>query len=179
MKNVLCFGDSNTYGYDPAGMRDGTAVRYAQDVRWCGVAQRDLGEGWHVIEEGLNGRTTVRDDMCHLDTNLNGIRALPMLLEAHKPLDAIERLPAIQTAILENVCRYVRPGGTLLYSTCTVRKEENEDVARTFLLAHPEFSPEPFAVPAGLDLKNEGYATLLPQKHAADGFFICKLRRHA
>ena len=42
MKNVLCFGDSNTYGYDPAGMRDGTAVRYAQDVRWCGVAQRDL-----------------------------------------------------------------------------------------------------------------------------------------
>ena len=52
MKNVLCFGDSNTYGYDPAGMRDGTAVRYAQDVRWCGVAQRDLGEGWHVIEEG-------------------------------------------------------------------------------------------------------------------------------
>ena len=47
MKNVLCFGDSNTYGYDPAGMRDGTAVRYAQDVRWCGVAQRDLGEGWH------------------------------------------------------------------------------------------------------------------------------------
>ena len=44
MKNVLCFGDSNTYGYDPAGMRDGTAVRYAQDVRWCGVAQRDLGE---------------------------------------------------------------------------------------------------------------------------------------
>ena len=97
----------------------------------------------------------------------------------YKPLDAIERLPAIQTAILENVCRYVRPGGTLLYSTCTVRKEENEDVARTFLWAHPEFSPEPFAVPAGLDLKNEGYATLLPQKHAADGFFICKLRRHA
>ena len=89
MKNILCFGDSNTYGYDPAGMRDGTAVRYARDVRWCGVAQRDLGEGWHVIEEGLNGRTTVRDDMCHLDTNLNGIRALPMLLEAHKPLDAI------------------------------------------------------------------------------------------
>ena len=89
MKNVLCFGDSNTYGYDPAGMRDGTAVRYAHDVRWCGVAQRDLGDGWHVIEEGLNGRTTVRDDMCHLDTNLNGIRALPMLLEAHKPLDAI------------------------------------------------------------------------------------------
>ncbi len=55
MKNVLCSGDSNTYGYDPAGMRDGTAVRDARGCeRWCvGVAQRDLGEGWHVIEEGL------------------------------------------------------------------------------------------------------------------------------
>ena len=88
-------------------------------------------------------------------------------------------LPALQRAILAQQAEYVRPGGVLLYSTCTVRKEENEDVARPFLLAHPEFSPEPFAVPAGLDLKNEGYATLLPQKHAADGFFICKLRRHA
>ena len=85
----------------------------------------------------------------------------------------------MQRNIIEQAGRYVRPGGMLLYSTCTVRKEENEDVARTFLLAHPEFSPEPFAVPAGLDLKNEGYATLLPQKHAADGFFICKLRSHA
>ena len=97
----------------------------------------------------------------------------------YKPLEAIERLPAIQTAILETVCRYVRPGGTLLYSTCTVRKEENEDVVLAFLQAHPEYSLEPFAVPAGLALKNAGYATLLPQKHAADGFFICKLRRHA
>ena len=44
MKNVLCFGDSNTYGYDPAGMRDGTAVRYAHDVSWCGVAQREPGD---------------------------------------------------------------------------------------------------------------------------------------
>lgn len=60
MKNVLCFGDSNTYGYDPAGMRDGTAVRYAHDVRWCGVAQRDLGEGWHVIEEGLRSHDGAR-----------------------------------------------------------------------------------------------------------------------
>ena len=96
----------------------------------------------------------------------------------YKPLDAIERLPDVQRAILETVSRYVKPGGALLYSTCTVRKEENEAVVLPFLQAHPEFSLEPFPVPDGLDLPNEGYATLLPQKHAADGFFICKLRKH-
>ena len=96
----------------------------------------------------------------------------------YKPLDAIVRLPEVQRAILENVSRYVRPGGTLLYSTCTVRKEENEAVALSFAQAHPAFTPELFAVPEGLELPNEGYATLLPQLHAADGFFICKLRKH-
>ena len=97
----------------------------------------------------------------------------------YKPLDAIERLPEVQRAILETVSRYVKPGGALLYSTCTVRKEENEAVALPFLQAHPEFSLEPFPVPDGLELPNEGYAALLPHKHAADGFFICKLRKHA
>ena len=97
----------------------------------------------------------------------------------YKPLDAIERLPEVQRAILETVSRYVKPGGALLYSTCTVRKEENEAVVLPFLQAHPEFSLEPFPVPDGLDLPNEGYAALLPHKHAADGFFICKLRKHA
>lgn len=95
----------------------------------------------------------------------------------YKPLDAIGRLPQVQLAILENVCRYVKPGAVLLYSTCTVRREENEDVVSAFLQAHPEFSPEPFPVSAGLPLTNAGYATLLPHRHAADGFFICKLRK--
>ena len=97
----------------------------------------------------------------------------------YKPLDAIKRLPEVQRTILETVSRYVKPGGALLYSTCTVRKEENEAVALPFLQTHPEFSLEPFPVPDGLALANEGYATLLPHKHAADGFFICKLRKHA
>lgn len=95
----------------------------------------------------------------------------------YKPLTELARLPSVQAAILRNVSRYVRPGGVLLYSTCTVRKEENEDVIAPFLQENASFSPEPFAVPDGLDLPNEGYATLLPHKHAADGFFICKLRR--
>lgn len=95
----------------------------------------------------------------------------------YKTLDSIERLPQVQRAILDTVQQYVRPGGVLLYSTCTVRKEENEDVVKSFTADHPQFCMEPFRVPEGLALENDGYVTLLPHLHEADGFFICKLRK--
>ena len=57
MKTVLCYGDSNTWGYDPS-----TAQRYAMDERWTGVLRQEIGNGYLIIEEGLNGRTTVWDD---------------------------------------------------------------------------------------------------------------------
>ena len=57
MKTILCYGDSNTWGYDPV-----TQDRFPPDTRWPGVLRHELGEGYLVIEEGLNGRTTVWDD---------------------------------------------------------------------------------------------------------------------
>jgi len=59
MFTALCFGDSNTYGQVP-GM--GPPARFGPGERWPGVMQRELGSRWHVIEEGLSGRTTVHDD---------------------------------------------------------------------------------------------------------------------
>ena len=53
MKHILCFGDSNTWGYSP---QDGS--RFPIDVRWTGVLQKTLGSNYRIIEEGLNGRTT-------------------------------------------------------------------------------------------------------------------------
>ena len=97
----------------------------------------------------------------------------------YKELSPTEKLPAVQAAILENVSRYVKPGGALVYSTCTVLKRENEAVAQAFLKAHPDFTREPFEIPAGLDAKNDGMLTLLPHKHDADGFFICRMRKNA
>lgn len=97
----------------------------------------------------------------------------------YKDLTQTARLPEVQRAILDNVCRYLRPGGVLLYSTCTILKRENEAVAESFLKAHPEFEAEAFAVPEGLELQNDGMTTLLPCLHECDGFFICKLRKHA
>lgn len=96
----------------------------------------------------------------------------------YKDLGQTERLPQIQSAILENQARYVRRGGVLLYSTCTILRRENEAVIERFLSAHEEFSLETLPLPEQLNLKNSGMATLLPCLHETDGFFICKLRRH-
>ena len=97
----------------------------------------------------------------------------------YKDVAQLAGLPRVQAAILENVSRYVRLGGVLLYSTCTVLKRENEDIVNAFLAAHPEFHPECFDAPEGAGFGDVPMATLLPQKHGTDGFFICRLRRDA
>ncbi len=83
MKEVLCYGDSNTWGYNPA-----TQERYDRDERWTGVLQETLGNEYHVIEEGLNGRTTVWDDPVE-GRHKNGKTYLVPCLETHKPLDLV------------------------------------------------------------------------------------------
>lgn len=82
LKTILCFGDSNTHGYNP---NDGT--RWPYSVRWTGILQRELGNDFHIIEEGLGGRTSVFDDP--LEPGRKGIRDIPMLIETHKPLDLV------------------------------------------------------------------------------------------
>jgi lysophospholipase L1-like esterase len=82
MKTIVCFGDSNTWGYDPA-----TKDRFPRDVRWTGVLRRELGEGYLVIEEGLNGRTTVWDDP--IEGHKNGKEYLIPCLETHRPIDLV------------------------------------------------------------------------------------------
>lgn len=88
----------------------------------------------------------------------------------------LEQLPAVQRAILDSVSRYVRPGGVLLYSTCTLLQRENEDVVTAFLSDHPEFALEPFALP-GPAGECGGMLTLWPQRHGTDGFFVAKMKR--
>lgn len=94
----------------------------------------------------------------------------------YKDLDALAGLPQVQSRILENLCRYVRPGGVLLYSTCTILRRENESVITAFLEAHKDFRLEPMDLPAPLP-KNNGMQLLLPGQYDTDGFFIAKLRR--
>ena len=85
-------------------------------------------------------------------------------------------LPREQRAILENAAGYVRPGGTLIYSTCTVLPEENQEVVTWFLKAHPEFHLSPFVLPAPIG-GCDGHLTLWPQRWGTDGFYICRLEK--
>ena len=84
-------------------------------------------------------------------------------------------LPEIQAAILANASRYVKPGGVLVYSTCTVLRRENQAVAEAFLSSHPEFEAEPFELP--VVGRCDGMVTLWPHIHQTDGFFVAKLRK--
>ena len=84
MKVILCFGDSNTYGRDPV-----TKGRLDKKTRWTGVLQSTLGEEYDVIEEGLNGRTTVWDDPVRGGLKRNGSLYLLPCLESHAPVDLL------------------------------------------------------------------------------------------
>lgn len=94
----------------------------------------------------------------------------------YKDMAAFDALPGIGLDILKNVSRYVKPGGVLLYSTCTLRREENENVVAAFLEGNSDYSLEGFSLP-GLGEVPEGMQTLWPHVHDTDGFFFAKLRR--
>lgn len=83
MKTILCYGDSNTWGYNPDG-----SGRYPKHMRWTTVLQKELGESFDVISEGLNGRTTVWDDPVRGDYR-NGKKYLLPCLHTHKPIDLV------------------------------------------------------------------------------------------
>jgi lysophospholipase L1-like esterase len=82
MRTVLCYGNSNTWGYDPA-----TRTRYPPHLRWTGVLATRLGAEYRVVEEGLNGRTTRWDDP--IEPGRNGLASLRPCIETHQPLDLI------------------------------------------------------------------------------------------
>ena len=92
------------------------------------------------------------------------------------PMD-LSGLPDIQSAILANAAHYVKPGGTLIYSTCTILPQENEHIVQAFLRTNLQFQKESFSLPDPVG-KTEGEVTLWPQRHQTDGFYICKMRKH-
>lgn len=93
----------------------------------------------------------------------------------YKDPEALKNLPVIQHSLLDNCARYVKPGGIMLYSTCTLLPKENDEVIDAFLASHPQFVLEAFELPHfGTQ---PGKLTLWPHIHHTDGFFIAKLRR--
>jgi lysophospholipase L1-like esterase len=82
MKHILCFGDSNTWGY-----MSESKLRFNFNSRWTGVLQQTLGNSYRIIEEGLNGRTSVFNDKDR--PYRSGADLLPILMESHAPIDIV------------------------------------------------------------------------------------------
>ncbi len=95
----------------------------------------------------------------------------------YKDPDSMQDLPALQLAILSNQARYVKPGGVLMYSTCTLLRAENEGVVEAFLQSNPAFSAEPLPLPEPFPANESGMLALVPGEYDTDGFFICRLRK--
>ncbi|SUP40705.1 16S rRNA (cytosine(967)-C(5))-methyltransferase RsmB [Veillonella criceti] len=117
-------------------------------------------------------------DKVLVDAPCSGLGILQRKLDMrwHKSAESLTTLPILQLQILEQAAKAVKPGGVLVYSTCTINEAENEDVVTTFLASHQEFSLEdaapflPFEVTGPM-------ITLWPQRDEMDGFFIARLRK--
>ena len=92
-----------------------------------------------------------------------------------KNIADIENLPNVQYAILESSTRYLKKGGRMVVSTCTLAKAENEHLIKRFVSEHPEFSAVPFKV-EGLEAP-DGMLQLYPDMHGTDGFFVALLEK--
>ncbi len=95
----------------------------------------------------------------------------------HKTEDELSELLEIQARILSVLSEYVKPGGLLVYSTCSVLAEEDEQQTELFLRKHPEYSAEPFEMD-GFDCRG-GMMRSWPHIHHRDGFFAARLRKDA
>ncbi len=127
-----------------------------------------------VFDPELEGKV----DFALVDVPCSGygiIRKKPDIRE--KDPDTMKALPQLQLQILQNQARYVRPGGVLIYSTCTLVRRENEGVVEKFLKSNPEFRLEKLPLPAEFGEHTSGMLTLVPGEHDTDGFFIARLRK--
>lgn len=130
-----------------------------------------------------NDASVYREEFADADAVLCDVPCSGLGVLAKKPdircktLEGLDELAALQRAILETASRYVRPGGRLVYSTCTLNPDENAGVVIPFLAQHPEFTVQKIEVPIqGADIEN-GFVTLYPHKTGTDGFFIALLQK--
>ena len=138
--------------------------------------------GIRILKTGVSDALIYREDLASsadyvvCDVPCSGfgvIRKKPDI--RYKTEDEIKTLPELQKKILSNAANYVKKGGALLYSTCTILPEENEDIVNTFLNEHMDYTLEPFSF--GEIRSESGMQLLLPMKHQTDGFFFAKIRR--
>ena len=136
------------------------------------LTARQLDATSHVPEWEGEMDAVIADVPC---SGLGIIRKKPDI--RYKNLQEMAALPALQLKILKNQATYVRPGGVLLYSTCTLVQGENEGVVEAFLKENTDFYLEKLPLPANFPANETGMLALIPGQYDTDGFFIARLRR--
>ena len=187
--NVLdCCAAPGGKSFAAAIAMDGTGHITSCDVHEHKIALIEGGArrlGFQNITAGVQDAASCREewleqmDAVIADVPCSGygiIRKKPDI--RYKDPDTMQSLPKLQLEILKNQSRYVKPGGVLLYSTCTLLKRENEDVVEAFLKENPEFSREKLPLPDVFPENSDGMLTLIPGQYDTDGFFICRMRRN-
>ena len=143
MKTVLCYGDSNTYGFVPE-----TGLRYPRDVRYPGRLQMLLGDDYAVIEEGCNGRTTIHDDP--IDGWKNGMDYLKPCLNSHKPIDIVILMLGSNDlkATFGLSAKEIAEGAATLVEVIQSFTEEKQGfIPKIILVSPPEIGPNIKASP--------------------------------
>ena len=155
---------------------------------------RNMAEIAQVQRLGLeNVRPMTRDALKHreeldgtmdivlLDAPCSGLGVMSEKpdVKYRVPAQSVDELVQLQSNLLDAVCPYVKKGGTLVYSTCSVLKDENVRQAEKFLARHPEFEllPLPETIPASVRQYETTGLQLLPQRDGIEGFYMCRMRR--
>jgi lysophospholipase L1-like esterase len=135
---VLCYGDSNTWGYEAS-----TQERLARWERWPGVLQRELGDRVHVIEEGQSGRTTVFD--VPFEPDRNGLSYLPVSLQTHAPLNAVIIVLGTNDLFIPGVNAYHAGHGALKLAEVVLSSDAGADggAPKVLVVVPPPFAQLP------------------------------------
>lgn len=152
------------------------------DARVNLIAEGAKRLGLRIVEPRQNNAVKFSEELPLADrvlcdvpcSGLGVIRRKPEI--KYKTEEEFEELPRLQRAILEVSSRYVKEGGTLVYSTCTLSRAENDEVAADFAEKHPEFSPIVQTIPYD-SAENSPTRTFFPEKDGGDGFFTASFRR--
>ena len=149
MVNILCYGDSNTYGYNPKN-----GERYPMDVRWTGVLQRLLGDGYNIIEEGCNGRTTKHN--YGPVTWKNGLDYLRPCLNSHKPIDMVIMMLGsndLKHFFHETAESVAKSAGELVDLVCDFCQEHQGFKPKVVLVSPPQIGEDVDKLPFKLEFR--------------------------
>ena len=137
IRNILCYGDSNTFGYMP-----GTGERYPSDIRYPGRLQKLLGNEYHVIEEGCCGRTTLYDDPS--DGWQSGLDDLRTCLDMYQPVHLVILMLGtndLKTAFHLNAEQIAESAGKLVDAIQSFVFKKQNFMPQIILVSPPEIGP--------------------------------------